>query len=203
MSFGAPHLAAIFGTVAFGAVVPVVPTGAAVSVGAVLSARHSVVLLVLVVVAGAAGAYLGDIVTYAVLRVAGDRLSNRVSWLRPDRRAAALERFQEQIRKHELRTLLVSRLVPAGRVPVLLAAAVGGYPWRRYVSADIGAALLWSVVYAAIGLLGRSVFPQEWEGVVAAVVIVLLISAGPPLWRRILERRGPVAAGDGRAEGAP
>jgi membrane protein DedA with SNARE-associated domain len=68
---------------------------------------------------------------------------------------------------------------------VLLAAAIGGYPFRRYASADIGAALLWAIVYAAIGLLGRSVFPEPWQGVVAAVVLVLLVSLIPSIWRRI------------------
>jgi membrane protein DedA with SNARE-associated domain len=187
VSIGPAHLGAMFGVVAFGAVVPVVPTGAAVSVTAVLA--DNPVLLLAVVLVGAAGAYVGDLITYAVLRMAGEQLARRVAWLRDEARAAALARFQEQISAHELRTLLLSRLIPGGRVPVLLAAAIGGYPFRRYVMADLGAAVLWSAVYAGIGLAGRSVFPQTWEGVLAAVVLVVLASLVPPAWRRVSNAR--------------
>lgn len=192
--FGITYLAGLFGVVAFGAVVPVVPTGAAVSVAAVLATADNLVLLPFVVLVGAAGAYVGDLVTYAVLRLAGDRLASRVRWLRADARADALDRFRLQIEHHELRTLLLSRLVPGGRVPVLLGAALGGYSFRRYVSADLAAAALWSAVYAAIGLAGRSIFPEPWQGVVAAIVLVLLVSAGPPLWRRFSARRAEPAS---------
>ena len=128
------YLATMFGVVAFGAVVPVVPTGAAVSVGAVLGVSDHIVLLPIVVGVGAAGAYVGDLVVYAALRFFGERLSARIAWLHADARAAALARFQDQIAQHELRTLLLSRLVPGGRIPVLLAAALGGYPFRRYAA---------------------------------------------------------------------
>ncbi len=189
MTFGVGPLAGMFGVVAFGAVVPVLPTGAAVSVAAVLAADDNPLLLVVVVLVGAAGAYVGDIVTYGVLRYAGDALSSRVPWLRADARAAALDRFGEAIAAHELRTLLLSRLVPAGRIPVLLAAAIGGYPLRRYMTADVAAVLLWSLVYSAIGIAGGSLFAEPWQGVVAAIALVLLISAAPALWRRVTASR--------------
>jgi hypothetical protein len=51
-----------------------------------------------------------------------------------------LDRIQRQLEVHELRTLLLSRLFPGGLLPVLLAAAMGGYPWRRFAVADIEAA---------------------------------------------------------------
>ena len=188
-SFGVGYLAGVFAIVAFGAVVPIVPTGAAVSVGAVLAVEDHWYLLPVLIAVGALGAYVGDLVVYAGLRMAGDPLSRHVAWLREDARQAALARFRDEIERHELRTLLLSRLVPAGRIPVLLAAALGGYPFRRYAIADIGAALLWSTVYAAIGVAGRSVFPKLWQGVVAAIVLVLLVSAAPAAWRRLTARR--------------
>jgi membrane protein DedA with SNARE-associated domain len=185
VTIGIAHLAGMFGIVAFGAVVPVLPTGAAVSVGAALAASGNPLLVVAVVLVGAAGAYLGDLVTYAALRFAGDALSRRIRWLRKDAQVAALQRFRAEIAAHELRTLLLSRLVPAGRLPVLVAAAIGGYPFRRYVTADLAAAVLWSIVYAAIGLLGHSVFPKPWQGVVAAIVLVVVISLIAPIRRRL------------------
>ncbi len=183
-SFGIGYLAGMFGVVAFGAVVPIVPTGAAVSAGAALSYSDNIALPIVVVLVGAAGAYLGDLATYAVLRRAGDRLRSRVRWLRDEHRTAALERFRESIARHEFSTLLLSRLVPGGRIPVLLAAALGRYSFRRYAVADVAAAALWALFYASIGLAGRAVFPEQWEGVVAAIALVLVISVAGSWWNK-------------------
>ncbi|MEV0427282.1 VTT domain-containing protein [Micromonospora sp. NPDC050495] len=159
--------------VLFGSVVPVVPTGAAVSGAAALAAHQHPVTVVLVVLAGAVGAYVGDLATFVLLGWGGERVVRRVPGLRSDQR---VERMPARVREGHVSTLLVSRLIPGGRVPVLLAAAVAGLAWRRFAVANAPASLLWSVLYAAIGVLGRAVFPEPWESVVAAVVLVVLIS---------------------------
>lgn len=185
-AFGAGYLLYLFGVVAFGAVIPVVPTGAAVSVAAALGEQDNVLLLVVVIAVGAASAYGGDIVTYAVLRLAGQGLAERIGWLQQGNAAGTVDRLRAQLDAHEVRSLLLSRLVPGGRVPVLLAAALGGYSWRRFAVADVGAATLWSAVYAGIGLAGRAVFPRPWQGAVAAIVLVLAVGAvgaGVQRWR--------------------
>jgi membrane protein DedA with SNARE-associated domain len=178
-------LLAIFGFVAFGSIIPVVPTGAAVSGAAVLARSEHQWELVLVVLVGAAGAYLGDIVTYGALRLAGERLARRVGWLRADDPDAALQHLRAGIEKNELRSLLLSRLVPGGRIPVLLAAALGGYPWQRYISAAVLATLLWSLTYTVIGVIGDSLFPDAQVAVIAAVVGAVLVT----LLAQLIQRR--------------
>jgi membrane protein DedA with SNARE-associated domain len=168
-------LLSLLGAVAFGAVVPIVPTGAAVSGAAAYAFHYHVVTVLLVVAVGAAGAYLGDIVTYAACLWGGERLARRLHWLRDRERVVAMS---ERLRTRQVPVLLVSRLMPGGRIPVLVAAAVMGLGWRRFAAANAPACLLWAAVYAAIGLLGGSVFPEPWQGVVAAVVLVLLIYQG-------------------------
>ncbi|MHA3702909.1 DedA family protein [Jatrophihabitans sp. YIM 134969] len=190
---GFAYLLYLFAVVAFGATVPVVPTGAAVSVAAALGEQDNVLLLVLVVVFGAAGAYTGDIATYAILRLAGVRLAERIGWLKGENAQEGLRRIRQQLEEHELRSLLLSRLIPGGRVPVLLAASLGGYSWRRFAIADIAAATLWSVLYAAIGIAGRAVFPEPWQGAVAAIVLVLVLSAVGSLVQRRRSRHGHAA----------
>jgi membrane protein DedA with SNARE-associated domain len=160
---GLGYLVGLTGVVAFGAVIPVVPTGAAVSVGAAISDRDPIIFA-LVVAFGAAGAYVGDLATYAILRVAGQPLAQRVGWLHEGATADTLAALRTRIEEHELPVLLTSRLIPGGRVPVLLAAALGGYSWRRFAVADIAAASLWSAFYAAIGLAGRAIFPEPLAG---------------------------------------
>lgn len=173
---GLVALLALFGFVAFGSIVPVVPTGAAVSGAAVLARAEQPWELVLVVAAGAAGAYAGDIVTYTVLHRAGAPLAQRIGWLQKEDPQAALQRIRHKIEEHEVRTLLVSRLAPGGRVPVLVAAALGGYPWQRYLVAAVVATLLWSVTYAFIGVVGDSLFADAQVAIIAAVVGAILLT---------------------------
>jgi len=173
---GPVALLALFGFVAFGSIIPVVPTGAAVSGAAVLARVEHPWELVLVVVAGAAGAYAGDIVTYTVLNRAGTPLAQRIGWVQKEDPQAALRRIRQSIEQHEMRTLLVSRLVPGGRVPVLVAAALGGYPWRRYLTAAVFATLLWSITYSGIGVIGDSLFADSQLAVIAAVVGATLLT---------------------------
>lgn len=182
-------LVVLFGVVAFGAIVPVLPTGAAVSSAAVLASGDHLWELALVVVVGGAGAYTGDLVTYAALRRAGEPLARRVGWLRDDDEHSAPARLRERLEHAEIRTLLVSRLVPGGRVPVLLVAALTGYPWYRYVSAAAFAAALWSAVYAAVGVLGDGLVDDDRVAVAIAVGGALLVTLVPQTIRWLVRRR--------------
>ncbi|MFE9202476.1 DedA family protein [Micromonospora sp. NPDC007230] len=159
--------------VLFGSVVPVVPTGAAVSGAAALAAHQHPVTVVLVVIAGAVGAYVGDLATYGMLGWGGERVARWLPGLRGRQRVGQVS---ARVREGHVSTLLVSRLIPGGRIPVLLAAAVAGLAWRRFAVANAPASLLWAVLYASIGVVGRAVFPQPWQSVVAAVLLVVLVT---------------------------
>jgi membrane protein DedA with SNARE-associated domain len=163
----------LFLVVAFGAIVPIVPTGAAVSGTAALAFHGHPYLITVVVTAGAAGAYLGDLVVYAMCRSGGEKLARRLRWLRDEEHLTGVK---ERLRARQVPVLLVSRLIPGGRVPVLLAAAFAGISWRTFVVANLPACALWSVLYAAIGLAGGSIFGEPWQGVVAALVLILLVN---------------------------
>ncbi|UWP85008.1 VTT domain-containing protein [Dactylosporangium fulvum] len=184
-------LAVLLAIVAVGSTVPVLPTGAAVSATAVVAAHRSPLALLAVVAVGGLGAYLGDAATFAICRAGGEALTRRLRMLREPLRLAATVR--ERLRAQPVTALLISRLIPGGRIPVLLTAAIVGLSWRTFIVSNVGACALWSATYAAIGLLGRSVFPQPWQGVVAAVVIVLVVTQVAGWIRRRREAR--VSAG--------
>lgn len=180
-------LAWLFAVVSFGAIVPVVPTGAAVSGAATLAFHeHHPVTIVFVIAAGAAGAYIGDLVMYAMCRFGGEQLARRLHWLRNEEHLAAVK---VRLEKSQIPVLLVSRLIPGGRVPVLLAAAFLGMPWRTFVVANAPACALWSSVYAAVGVAGGSIFPQPWEGVVAAVLLILIVNQTVSWWNKRREAK--------------
>jgi membrane protein DedA with SNARE-associated domain len=175
-------LAWLFAVVCFGAIIPIVPTGAAVSGAAALAFHeHHPVTIVLVVAAGAAGAYLGDLAMYAMCRFGGEQLARRLRWLRDEEHLAAVK---DRLKQRQVPVLLVSRLIPGGRVPVLLAAAFVGLSWRTFVIANLPACGLWSTVYAGIGLAGGSIFPRPWQGIVAAVALILIVNQAVSWWNK-------------------
>jgi membrane protein DedA with SNARE-associated domain len=175
-------LAGLFGFVAFGAIIPVVPTGAAVSGAAALAFHeHHPLTIVFVIAFGAAGAYVGDLVMYAMCRLGGEKLAKRLRWLRDEEHLAAVK---ERLQRSQIPVLLVSRLIPGGRVPVLLAAAFVGIGWRTFVIANLPACALWATVYAGIGVAGGSIFPKPWQSVVAAVLIILIVNQSVSLWSK-------------------
>jgi len=176
----------LFLVVSFGAIVPIVPTGAAVSGAAALAFHTNPVGFVFVIAVGAAGAYLGDLVMYAMCRLGGEQLARRLRWLRDEEHLAGVKL---RLKKSQIPVLLVSRLIPGGRVPVLLAAAFLGLPWRTFVVANLPACALWAAVYAGIGVAGGSIFPEPWQGVVAAVALILVVNQSVTWWTRRREAR--------------
>ncbi|WP_327421241.1 VTT domain-containing protein [Streptomyces sp. NBC_01230] len=181
----------LFLLVALGALVPVVPTGALVSSAAVV-AFHQTDPFALLVVFGVASsaAFLGDVCLYW-LGQRGVRSRNGSKWLRTISDRAAPERLaqaQQKLDEHGSVVLVLSRLVPAGRIPVMLACLLGRMPMRRFARGDVPACLAWAATYQLIGILGGSLFPEPWQGVVAAVGLTLLISGVPALWRKARDR---------------
>jgi membrane protein DedA with SNARE-associated domain len=167
-------LGSLFLIVLIGAVVPVVPTGAAVSAAAAVAWHRDGYTVLAVIAVGALAAYGGDAVTYAVCRAGGEALTRRVRLSRKPIELAGT--VKQRIEERPFTALLVSRLIPAGRIPMLLAAAVVGISWRRFATANVAACVLWSVLYAAVGLIGGLIFPEAWQGIVAAIVLVLAVS---------------------------
>lgn len=86
--------------------------------------------------------------------------------------------------------LVLSRLVPAGRIPVMLACLLAAMPLRKFVRGDIPACLAWAATYQLIGLLSGSLFPRAWQGVAMAVALTVVIGVAPAAWRRLGPARG-------------
>ncbi|MEU9376912.1 VTT domain-containing protein [Streptomyces sp. NPDC048255] len=180
---------ALFVLVALGALVPVIPTGALVSSAAVVAFHHQSLPFGLLLVFGvsALAAFTGDVALYWLGR-RGVRSRNGSRWLEALRGRATperLEQAQTKLDQHGVLVLVVSRLLPAGRIPVMLACLLAELPLRRFARGDAPACLAWAATYGLIGILGGSLFSEPWKGVALAVGLTLLISAGPSLWRRL------------------
>jgi membrane protein DedA with SNARE-associated domain len=183
---------ALFGGVVLGAIVPIIPTGALVSTAAVTS-LHSAHpwTAALVIVIGALAALIGDMVLFWLCSLpVGDRL---LAWLRGRTSPALLERYHRQLDEHGIGVLILSRLIPGGRVPIMVATLVLGVTWRWYLAGDAVAAVAWALTYAAIGVLSGSLFDEQWKGIALAIGLVVLVSVGPALFRA-LRRRHPAGS---------
>ncbi|MFJ6935010.1 DedA family protein [Streptomyces sp. NPDC101132] len=183
---------ALFLLVALGALMPVIPTGALVSSAAVVALHHATLPwgLALVFVVAALGAFTGDLALYW-LGQRGVRSRNGSRWLGALRGRAAPETLaaaQDRLTEHGVAVLVVSRLVPAGRIPVMLACLLAEMPLRTFARGDLPACLAWAATYQLIGILGGSLFDEPWKGLVLAVALALLLSAAPTLWRRLRHR---------------
>jgi membrane protein DedA with SNARE-associated domain len=194
------YLAGLFGVVTLGAAVPVLPSGAPLSAGAALAAQDSPLTVALVFVVGAAAAFVGDLLTYAALLLAvrgTSEVHGRLGrFVNKERSSKAIQRAEQAFERHAFRTMMLSRLVPGGRTPVLITAALDNYALARYAAADVFAVAVWSAYYTGSGLAGRALFANAWEAVGASLVLVLVASLAGSGWARRHGRR-PAGAGGG------
>ncbi|MER6736087.1 DedA family protein [Streptomyces puniciscabiei] len=177
----------LFLLVLIGALVPVVPTGALVSSAAVVAFHQTAPFSsALVFVTASLAAFLGDAALYWLGR-RGMRSRNGSRWLAAIRSRAPEERLAQargKLGEHGVAVLVLSRLVPAGRIPVMLACLMADWPPRRFARGNLPACLAWAATYQVIGILGGSLFEEPWEGVVVAVALTVVISAMPGVVRR-------------------
>ncbi|WP_420718045.1 DedA family protein [Streptomyces sp. H34-S4] len=179
----------LFVLVALGALVPVIPTGALVSTAAVVAFHQDSLPFGLLLVFGVSSlaAFAGDLALYWLGR-RGVRSRNGSRWLEALRRRATPERLAQAQRKLDengVLVLVVSRLLPGGRIPVMLACLLAELPLRRFARGDGPACLAWAATYGLIGIVGGSLFAEPWKGVALAVALTLVISGAPALWRRL------------------
>jgi membrane protein DedA with SNARE-associated domain len=168
-SLGYPVL---FGGVLLGSVVPVVPTGAVVGAAAAVATSSGQLSLPVVLLVATGAALIGDLVTFAVCRSGGPAA---VRWVARGQHADRIEEVRGQFRRHGWQIVVVGRLLPAGRIPVLVAAGALAYPWRRMVPAAAAAALLWAVAYALLGVVSGGIFANPLIATLLATLLVLLL----------------------------
>lgn len=162
----------IFGGVLVGSIVPILPTGAVVGAGAAL-AMTGQLNLALVVLLSLAGALVGDLVTFAAGR--GGR-GPMTRFFERRQSAEKLTSARDKFVRKGWLLVVIGRMVPAGRIPVLLAAGALDYPWRKLVPAAAGACLLWAVAYALLGVVSGGLFDNPLVATLIATMLILVIA---------------------------
>lgn len=163
----------IVGIVAADAVLPVLPGETAVVTGGVLSSHPAGLNLLLVILCGALGAFLGDSAMYLIGRWAGQWARRTV--LAGERSAKAMRWAEAQLRKRGAMIIVVARFVPGGRSATTFVAGTTEYAFRKFAAADAVGATLWSVYNALIGRIGGAAFEnQTWKALLLAFAVVML-----------------------------
>lgn len=179
----------VFFGVLLGSIIPVVPTGAVVGAGAAVAMTTSGLSLPLVLLLSTLAAYIGDVTTYAVARLGGEPA---VRWLARHQHADRVASVRAQFGKRGWQIVVLGRLIPAGRIPVLLAAGVLSYPWRRFLPTALVASALWAVAYALLGVISGGIFDSPLIASLIATVLVLLVTVAMTVIAR-RQHRAPEA----------
>lgn len=150
--------ALIVGIAALDAVFPVVPSEATVIAAAALAGAGDLVLG-FVLLAGAAGAVIGDNVAYLIGRAGQGPVVGRL--LRSPAWRSRIAWAEEKLRGRSGTIILVSRFVPGGRTAAMLSAGLVGLRWRRFAAFDVLAGILWASYASVIGWVGGKAFAEQ------------------------------------------
>jgi membrane-associated protein len=187
---GSPWTYVLLAAVCAGdAVFPLLPSETMVIAAAVLAAQGRLEI-VLVVIAAAVGALLGDNSAYGVGRSGLRRLADRLMNSEKSRRRLAWAR--SQLQDHGGWIIVVARFIPGGRTATTYVAGTVGMPWRsRFLPADGVAVTLWALYSSALGYFGGTAFKDNFwlPMLIAAGASILLGAGGELLRRKVLDRR--------------
>jgi membrane-associated protein len=173
---------------ALDAVFPVLPSETAVIALGVATAGSTDPRIALLVAAAAAGAFLGDNLSYLIGRRFGPATQRR--FFSTPRGQAARTWAERSLRRFGTQLIIVCRFIPGGRTAVTLTCGLTGYPRGRFAAGTAAAAVIWALYAFFIGRLGGKAFEDApWAGFLMAAGAAVIISALIEAARRIRARR--------------
>ena len=143
-------LLVIFGIAFLDSVIPVVPSETAVIMGGVAAGAGDQ-NLVLVIIAGAGGAFLGDNFAYLIGRRFSPWIARRAE--RRPKLANRLEWARTQIRTRGGPLLVTARFIPGGRSVLTITSGITHQPRRWFASWIALAAVIWATYAAGLGYI--------------------------------------------------
>ena len=169
---------------ALDAVFPVLPSETVVIALGVATAGSTDPRIALLVACCAAGAFLGDNLSYLLGRRFGPWAERRFF---PGGKGARRRAWAERsLQRFGMQLIVVCRFFPGGRTAVTLYCGMIGYPRRRFVAATAAAASIWAVYSFFLGRLGGRAFEDRpWAGFAVAFGVTVAVSGLIELARRI------------------
>ena len=177
----------IFAIAAIDAFFPVVPSETVVITAGVLASSGDLNLL-LVIVAGAAGAVVGDNISYGIGTWVGERTVKR--WFRTEKAQRRLEWAERMLDERGGYIIVIARFIPGGRTAVTFSAGyVHSLPWRRFIRYDVVAGVIWASYAASLGYFGGRTFEENpvW-GLLLAFAVASSVALAVELVRHYRRR---------------
>lgn len=150
----------ILGIAFLDSVIPVVPSETAVILGGLAAYDNGgVSRLLLVILAGASGAFLGDNFAYEV----GHRFRPRVERFASTRPklTARLDWARAQIRTRGGPLLVTARFIPGGRTALTITSGLTHQPRRWFATWIAAAAVIWATYASLLGYIGKNRFKDN------------------------------------------
>lgn len=169
---------------ALDALIPILPSETAVIALGVATAGSADPRIALLIACAAAGAFLGDNLSYLVGRRFGPATERR--FFSSQRGQATRAWAERSLARYGVQLIIVCRFIPAGRTAVTLTCGLIGYPRRRFAAGTAVAAIIWALYAFFIGRLGGRAFQESpWAGLLIASGATIVISALIEAVRRI------------------
>ena len=189
---------AVLLVVAGDGIFPVLPGETAIVAAAVLAANGDL-SLPLVILAGAAGAVLGDSCAYWIGRGGGGRIRRWVTSVAGEDRLFAAERM---VQRRGGALVFVGRFLPGIRIAINLSCGAGQMAYPRFLFFDTLGAVVWASQAALLGYFaGKAFADQLWVAFAVAFAVTLLVGGAITIQERKRIRRERAAA-DAQPEGA-
>lgn len=164
----------ILGIAFLDSVIPVVPSETAVIIGGVAAGAGNQNLLV-VILAGALGAFCGDNFAYFL----GGRFRGRIERRAEERPKTAkrLDWARDQIHTRGGMLLVTARFIPGGRTALTVTSGLTGQPWTWFAKWIAVAALIWATYAASLGaIFGRAFKDNHTLAFVVAFAAALSVT---------------------------
>ena len=172
---------------ALDAIFPVLPSETAVIALGVATAGSADPRIALLVAFAAAGAFLGDNLSYLLGRHFGPAVQRRFFATPKGMKARAWA--ERSLGRFGMQLIIACRFIPGGRTAVTLTCGLTGYPRRRFIVATAAAAVIWALYAFFIGRIGGQAFEDKpWVGLLVACGGTIAISAAVEGIRRLAGR---------------
>jgi membrane-associated protein len=178
----------IFGVAVVDAFFPLVPSETVLVLGGSFAASGDL-SLPLVILAGSAGAILGDNISYGIGTLVGERTVKR--WFRSEKAHKRLEWAERTLDERGAYIIIIARFIPGGRTAVTFSAGyIPTFPWRRFIVYDVVAGVIWATYAVLLGYFGGKTFEEHplW-GVAIALGIAFSLGLTVEAVRHFRQRR--------------
>jgi len=178
----------VFAIAAIDAFFPVVPSEATAIAAGVVAGTGGL-RVEIVILAAAAGALLGDNITFFGGHFLGERLDRR--FFQGEKAKKRVDWARRTLDERGPYLIVVARFIPGGRtVTMFTAGFVETFPWRRFVVFDLIACAIWGSYAVLLGYLGGRTFEEEpWKGLLLAFGIAVAVTAVVEAVRHLRARR--------------